>query len=416
MKKKVRINIVLLLSVSFIALFVFSEKNTIQNKEIQAQNKKTITLLAPYETVEHRQLFIDLARTYSDQNKGIKVQISFAPYEDYNKKLLIDYSQGNLPDMVILENANMPSFIKIGMLRPVTEYVKKEKLLPLYYDVLWQNTMDNGEYYGMPLTCSTYALFCNLDILNKNHIAIPQTWNELKTAAKKSTTDGAQGFGISAKQTEQSTSQFLQLLYSTGASVDNINQENGIDAFRLLEYMVKDGSLDKNSINLSESDLRRQFAGRRIAMMMNSSDQVPGLRAEKPGFHWAAVLLPWYIKKACVVTGENIGITTSGNYQECVKFIAYLNTTENIKEIALRYGGIPTRRDLTDLVSNEPGAVDHIFYNQMEYAVAKGPYTAWINISTAISGGIFNLLTYGQTSDQVVQTLQSEIRDYIVTG
>lgn len=378
--------------------------------------RKVLTLLAPYEVSEHRRMLLDLAEAFSKENADLEVKVSFEPYEDYNKRLFIEYSRGSLPDMVIVENSTMPALVRIGMFLPITDYVQGSNLHPLYYDVLWGNVMDNGQYYGMPFTCTDYALFCNLDILSRARAPIPETWEQLKVTAKKSTKDGAVGLGISAKQTEQSTSQFLQLLYSTGATLGSMDQGNGIRAFELLEYMLHDNTLDHNSINLSESDLRRQFVNRKIAMMVNTGSQIPALRDSNAGFQWKAVPLPVDERQACVVCGENIGITKSGDYNACIRFLKFLNRTENIRETALRYGGIPVRRDLTQSVSLADGNVGTVFYDQMEYAVAKGPYRSWPDISEAVGGGIFDLLTSSRSSAAVASALQAEVRDYTILG
>lgn len=70
-----------------------------------------------------------------------------------------------------------------------TDDLKKD-ILPSYLEAA---TGDDGKIYTLPFECETLGLFYDADVLKEEGIEPPTTWEELKSAAEKLTTDDRYG-------------------------------------------------------------------------------------------------------------------------------------------------------------------------------------------------------------------------------
>lgn len=395
-----------------IGRFGQGEDNTFQSNSRPDRDK--ITLLAPYDGKVHQQILVDLAERFSLANETL-VDVVFSDYEDFDKTVLLEYAKGSLPDMLIIDNGYMPALIDLEILCDITGFIEKKGFDRTMYNTLLDSTLSDGRYYGVPFTFFTHALYCNMNILSAYNISVPKTWDDLKIAAKRASTSGADGFGIPAKQSEEATNQFLQLVYSTGAGLNSLGEKEGRRAFELLEYMVKDGTLAKECINWSQRDLTLKFARGEVAMMLNSSSQAVVLEDEKPDFVWEVSFMPVDRERRCVVTGESIGITKAEGYASCIEFLEFAYNEENIEKVTADFGGIPPRVDISSDAGENGSEYKRIFYEEMKNPVSKGFHRLWADISKSIQNGLFSLLTQEETAAKCADRVQTLITEYILS-
>ena len=76
------------------------------------------------------------------------------PVTEFNKRLAIGITQNQLPDMVILDNPDMPSYIKNGKFEDITDAVSEIEDLDQYFP----NAIESAEYGADTMGCHSAAI------------------------------------------------------------------------------------------------------------------------------------------------------------------------------------------------------------------------------------------------------------------
>ena len=188
---------------------------------------------------------------------------------EFSKRLAIGITQNQLPDMVIIDNPDMPSYVSMDKLEDITEAVKEIEDLDQYFPNAMESVEYEGRYYGLPFCCNNVALIYNKDILEQKKIAVPENWEQLETAAGSLTEEGRYGFAMSAVSGEQSAFQFASFMLSAGDELDQAGGEGTKRAFQFIQNMVEQGMMSRECVNWSQNDVARTFIAGECAMMEN---------------------------------------------------------------------------------------------------------------------------------------------------
>jgi multiple sugar transport system substrate-binding protein len=373
------------------------------------QEKKKLKLWFYFETKERFDKIKVLTDGFTKQNPNIEVEPVYVPFADFKKRLSIGLAASDLPDIVIIDNPDHAAYTKLGLFADITSKLTDWPDKDQYFEGPWKSATLDGKVYGVPLGSNDLALFYNTDMLAKAGVTPPQTWDELRTAAKKLTGGGVTGLGISAPGNEEGTFQFMPWLLSTGATFDHIGGQEGAKALGVLTDMVKDGSMSKEVINWTQSDVEKQFAAGKVAMMINGPWQLPTLKSEAPDLKYGLAFVPKDKKYASVLGGENLGVVNGKNVDEAVKFVKYVSSPEVYKPFAISFGYFPSRKD----VANDPYWSNNeqlkVFAENLKNAQPRGPHPKWPEISNAISEALQKSLTLKSSPEDAAKVAQSKI-------
>lgn len=118
----------------------------------------------------------EVAAAFSDAT-GIKVEFT-SILEDFEIKLQQRASQGDLPDIVINDTAQLGNMKTQGLLREIVpaDIEGSDKIKPR----AWEGAKAaDGKFYGVPHTAQTVALFNRSDWRKNVGAEVPTTWDEL---------------------------------------------------------------------------------------------------------------------------------------------------------------------------------------------------------------------------------------------
>ncbi len=133
--------------------------------------------------------------------------------DSFDSKLKTMMAAGTPPDLFYLPPRLLPELASLKLIRPVDDYVAKEKLTPegraffadvypillhvFSYDVAADKT-GSGQLYGLPKDSTTTVMYVNLDLFAKAGVTVPYggwTWDEFEVACRKITAlTGTPGF------------------------------------------------------------------------------------------------------------------------------------------------------------------------------------------------------------------------------
>lgn len=375
--------------------------------------KKEVVIWDYFETDAQKAMMQTLVDGFNGSQDEFEASHVYVPFADYEKQLTLGIASGELPDIVILDGCGMASFISLGLFADITDEatdIKWDEYIPGPLE----STMMDGKHYGIPFATNCTALFYNKDMFDEAGIDYPDedtTWDEFKVMSKTLTKNGVYGFGNAGTNTDEGTFQCLQWLYTAGGSYTQI--EAGVDAYKLMQDMISEGSWTKESVNWTQSDVNNNFMAGNLAMQQNGPWQIPGIEANAPDLNYGVTVLP---KKdtssgqaTSILGGENMGVVNKDDVGGAVAFLTYYNQTDVMVEAMKQYGSFPPKTEAAKdgYWTNDP--IQAAFITQLETSIPRGPSAIWPSYSSAIQKGFQEVLTLGKTPEQAAKDTQAAV-------
>jgi len=362
------------------------------------KNKKEELVLWSYFETDAQQEGLDaLIQAFNLSQQQYLARWEYVPMTGFNKRLSRAYTEHDLPDLVVIDNPDMATYIRLGMFEDITPYVSSWNLEEEYYASILETVTYEDKYYGIPMNCNNVALIYNVEMLNEKGITPPTTWEELREAAKILTTKERSGFLMCGIEGEQGVFQMLPWILSAGESVDNIGGEKTKEAFSFIYELIEDGSMSRDYINLSQTDVARKFAAGEVAMIENGPWVFPSI--EESSVSYGVVPLPMKEKNSAVVGGENIGILKGKNTGGAVTFLKFCMEGSSLTKFCETAGVLPAKIiEARRLVEKNPKM--QVFEQQMNNAVPRSSIPSWASISPAISSATFQMVSEEKTPEE----------------
>lgn len=350
-----------------------------------------------------------ICKTFNESQDTIEVERQYVPFADFKKQLSIGMMAEKLPDIVVIDNPDHAAFAQMGIFADLTSYIADWPDKEKYFPGPWKSTTLNGKNYGIPFTSNCLALFYNKEMLEEAGVEPPETWQELRAAAKKLTKKDTFGIGISAVRSEEGTFQFLPWLLSSGAGIDKLDSPEAISSYTILKDLVADGSMPKEVINWTQADVEKQFAAGKLAMMVNGPWNIPAVKNDAPDLKWDVVKIPRDKVFSSVLGGENWAVVKGDNVKAAWKFLSFVARPDKVKEIAIRFNMFPPRQDVAIDEAWTSDPIMNVFMDQMQYAMPRGPHPKWPQISDAISTALQEVLTLALTPEEATKKAQETV-------
>jgi multiple sugar transport system substrate-binding protein len=164
----------------------------------------------------------------------------FFPQKEYDTAIQAALASGSGPDVFYVDSFKMPDLVKAGALAtvPAGALTNPEDIYPSLRNVF---TSADGKLICPPKDFSTLALVYDKDFLKAKGVNPPTSWDELKAASAKLTTDGRTGLVMGFEYPRVGVFMFQ----AGGAMTDDkftkmtVNSAENKSAFGLLSEMYK---------------------------------------------------------------------------------------------------------------------------------------------------------------------------------
>lgn len=376
-----------------------------------AADKKEVVIWDYFETDAQKQMMQSLIDEFNASQDEYEASHVYVPFADYEKQLTLGIASGELPDLVILDGCGMASFIQLGLFGDISD---ADINWDEYMEGPMESTMLDGKHYGIPFATNCTALFYNKDLFDAAGIDYPDentTWDEFHEMAKALTKDGVSGFGNAATNTDEGTFQCLQWLYTAGGSYTDI--EDGVDAYKLMQEMIEDGSWKKECVNWTQSDVNNNFMAGNLAMQQNGPWQIPGIEANAPDLNYGVTVLP---KKdadseqaTSILGGENMGVVNKDDTSGAEAFLKYYDQTDVMVDAMKQYGSYPPKTEAAKDSYWTDDPIQKAFLTQIDTSIPRGPSAAWPSYSSAIQTGFQEVMTSAKTPEQAAKDTQAAV-------
>lgn len=385
-RKKKCTFLLILLTVSVCGCGSISKK---EQEKTEAEQKEKLVIWSYYETQAQRSGLDELVKNFNQSQNQYEAEWEYVPMTGFVKGLSSAYTENKLPDMAILDNPDTPSLIQLGMFEDITEQVKNWNLEEEYYSSILDTVKYEDRYYGLPLNCNSTALFYNKQMLKEAGVTPLSDWQELKEAAEKLTTKDRSGFLMCGIEGEQGAFQILPWILSAGGTVEAIDGRPWTETFDFFSELLKSGSMSVNCINLTQTDVAREFNEGKTAMMQNGPWVLPMLK--EAGTDYGIVPLPENDSSAAVLGGENITIIKGKNAEGSLVFLDYCMENEELLNFCKSASILPAKISAARKMAAEDKDMK-VFEEQMNYAVSRTSFPQWETIAQKLTGKMYQLV------------------------
>ncbi|WP_022884720.1 sugar ABC transporter substrate-binding protein [Glaciibacter superstes] len=333
------------------------------------------------------------------------------PSPQLNAKILQQISTKTLPDILMVNNPDLPQFAETGALRPLTE-------LDVDTSAFYPSVLEVGKYkdelYGLAPNVNSLALFYNKTMLDEAGVAVPTTWDELGAAAATLTQGDRYGFAYSAASGTEGTWTFIPFLWSNGGSQLELDAPEAIEALDFYTGLARDGYVSKSVVNWSQADAKDQFTSGLAAMMINGPWQIPSLE-ETEGLEWGSTTIPVPAAGDTPIAplgGElwTVPVTTPDREARAASVIECLNGPENQLETALTNNTVPSNESVAqELIAQAPLMESIVETVSTANSLTSDSGLKWNDVNAALSAAIQAAVTGQQTPEEALKTAQSTV-------
>lgn len=221
-----------------------------------------------------------LINAFEKQYPGIKVTLVSAPTDtDTNRATLAtEISGGSATPDVFMGDVIWPAQFGAHQLAlPLSQYLPSS-YWSQFAPGLVQGATYKGAIYGSPLFEDQGFLYYRKDLLAKDHMSVPTTWEQLESDAAKLVKDGLVKYGFvwEGASYEGLTCNFMEYLADAGGSPTNsgytqatLNSPAAIKAVTFMRSLVTSGASPAAVTTFQEPQAMNTFGGGNAAFLRN---------------------------------------------------------------------------------------------------------------------------------------------------
>ena len=368
------------------------------------QEKTVLQLRHYWNRGDSRQCLAKLIREFNETHEDIEIQANYIADEDFKKRLVLAASEGEQPDLAIVDSSDIQYYDKVGILEDLSTEIREEDYLSR---ALISCRTKDGRIVGLPLGLNCLIFYYNEDILKQAGVKPPKTLEEFVTAAEAVTSDRVSGCAFPALQSEESSYCFLPILWNYGGSLAQIDSPAGKAAFGFLKQLAENGALSEDNVNMTISDIVWEFANENIAMAFMTSSYENEIREENPNLNFAVAKLPCGENSITISGGEVLTVTCREHEEIAREFVRFMEQAEQTEECLDSMGYLAARRDLLKKqIQDDPAKKD--YWNYLEQAKLRETEAYWPSLSMEIAKSI-NRVILGQDAPDELEQLSERI-------
>ncbi|MGD9169296.1 MAG: ABC transporter substrate-binding protein [Candidatus Thiodiazotropha sp.] len=347
-------------------------------------------------------LVLNEKMTLFKEKTGIEVKlVHYGSADQVNGKIMTAVAGNKAPDIMWWGPMNTGQMAKTGKLVKIDDLLKNDSSFDKsdIYPGLWEGGSYQGAVWTFPFSANNVALYYNKDHfqaagLDPNGL---NTWEDLKTYAKKLTTKNRYGLELSIGKGEWLTfSTLLPFLWQAGGELVTsdggkavFNSQAGVEALEYLsDFVNKDKSAKWSEVGAGYKI--DNFVAGRVSMMICGPWNLNALQSQD-NVKFGAIFLPKGKVQATDLGGENLYMFKSNEAQEkaaweLFKFIA---SSDFQVDWAMQTGYLPISKSAANdqkyksFLENNPFI--KTFSDQMQYAKARPGIPAYQKVSDAFS-------------------------------
>ncbi|MDO4350745.1 MAG: sugar ABC transporter substrate-binding protein [Eubacteriales bacterium] len=366
-------------------------------------------------------MFEPIIQAFNEQYPNVTIDIQHLPWSGRYEKMLTAIAGGEAPNVVYLNDFQVPLFAATDNLMPATDLYTEEELAAMYTEGSLHALSYNGVVYALPILQNSLGYMYNVDLFVEAGLDPdnpPATWDELKEAAQKLTKTDANGEIVQAGirydlNRPSPITSLMNFVWQAGGNIldENnnviINSQETADALDFIKSLFDEGYIQKS--NMTGGGF--EFASGKVGIELDAEpSKVTQVANANPDLNF---------KVGPILTGEKkIGYVTVGSYamfskadnrEATIAWVKFLTNKENTQAILSKAGFASPRKDINsaDYLTDERLAY---IASQAEWATGTGPMNTHYSEILEVLGSEFNSILLGiKSTEDGLKEAQSKI-------
>ncbi|WP_447009824.1 ABC transporter substrate-binding protein [Saccharothrix hoggarensis] len=129
---------------------------------------------------------------FNAANPGVRIEMSFMPWDVFFRSLLQAYSAGGGPDLAAFDSTRVAQYAKKGVLAPVDDWFAADPASNVLVTAATEAVAYDGRKYAVPMTFTSLKLHYNRELFTRAGLdpdRPPTTWDEWREAMTRLTVD-----------------------------------------------------------------------------------------------------------------------------------------------------------------------------------------------------------------------------------
>lgn len=303
------------------------------------KSEKDILTFSSWGSITEVEVLKTIISEFEQDNPNVKIQFMHFP-QNYFQKLHLLFASSTAPDVVFINNLNLPIYEKY--LEDLTGYIDKKE----FYPVAISSLMYDNKLLAAPRDISNLVFYVNL---NKTNLPNPK-WNLDDLLEKSKSLAGKNNFVMSYEDdiywAIPYLSYFAEVNFTDGISKEELK---GINFYKSLrdEYKYAPTKSQVGSLTLAQ-----MFLEQKIAFYLSGRWMYPKIK-EKADFDWAVINFP-YGKGMQLCDSSGWAVTkNSKNKESAIRFVQYLSGEKSAKYFAKTGLVVPARIDVSEILDTQ---------------------------------------------------------------
>lgn len=382
----------------------------------------TVTMWSFPLSADDAALFDPIIKAFNEQHPNVTIDIQHLPWNGRYEKMLTAIAGGEAPNLVYLNDFQVPLFAATDNLVPISDIYTQEELDAMYTQGSLNALSYNGTLYALPILQNSLGYLYNVDLFEEAGLDPdnpPQTWAEMKDAIAKLTKKDENG------EIEQAGARYdlnrpspvtsiMNFVWQAGGNIlddDNnviINSAETASALNYVKGLFDEGYMQISNITGGGFDFASGKVGIELDVEPSKVTQVANANPELN------------FKAGPILTGEKkVGYVTVGSYamfskaenrEATIAWLKFLTNKENTQTILAASGFMSPRKD----VNSADYLVDDrlaFMATQAEWATGTGPMNSHYSEILEVLGSEFNSILLGIKSTEAgLADAQSQLK------
>ncbi len=335
----------------------------------------------------------DMTDRFNKENPGIEVvPVYSGDYDPTLQKVQTAVLAGNPPDIFIVEISELPTLLAMDAVLPLDEYVRKTeggKYWDDFFPPFRENSLVRGKIWGVPFQRSTPVFYWNKELFKKAGLdpdRPPETWDELRDAARKLTVRDEKsgqvsqwGVTISGGWSDWLFEAFVRqnggwLINPDGTKV-NFTSKEAVEALEFWVDLLH--TLKLGPPHSTWASTPPDFVAGQTAMLYHSTGILTFLK-NSAKFDFGVAFMPKHKTFGAEVGGGNLMIAKKlprERQDAAWRFISWMTTAGRAAEWSVASGYVATRKSSYEVPATKEFVAKNPQYlvarDQLKYAFGK---------------------------------------------
>lgn len=279
---------------------------------------------------------------------GVKIEIqSYPSSEDFWNNLPAQIAAKTAPDILKITNEGAYEYVEKGLFEPLDEYIKEANLdLSSYTESAQEIWKFDGKTYGIPISVVPAMFFINKAMWNEAGLGeYPTTWEEVKEAAKKLTTEDVKGLVLNLHEYHITN---YALSYGGGwGNGKTINSPENVQALETILNMYEEGvAITPKSAGFGWDG--EVFANKKGAMSTGGYWYKGYLKNAAPDLEYDVIPMPKGTVPGCTSHSDAMVVLQDAQDKlAATKAVYYLTRDEALEKLMENVGINPAKTELS---------------------------------------------------------------------